>query len=126
MTEITVCKNQQISLGILGLNTDTRIWGADATTWNPYRWLEKLPQTVQDAQIPGVFSSIMTFLGGERSCIGYSFALLEMKIALQAIILQFKISKSVNPVVWKWGNTQYPHVKGKDMPQLWLQMEPID
>lgn len=40
----------------------------------PERW-ESPPDTIRG--IPGVWSDMMTFLGGPRSCIGYRFALTE-------------------------------------------------
>lgn len=40
----------------------------------PERWGD-LPETVKE--MPGLWSNTMTFLGGNRGCIGYRFALAE-------------------------------------------------
>ncbi|KAB5594652.1 Cytochrome P450 family protein [Ceratobasidium theobromae] len=50
-------------------NRDPATWGPDALEWNPYRWLRPLSNDVIDARIPGVYSNMMTFLGGSHSCI---------------------------------------------------------
>jgi len=44
----------------------------------PERWLAPLPKTVTDAHIPAVYSTVMTFLGGGRACIGFKFSELEI------------------------------------------------
>ena len=40
----------------------------------PERWAS-IPQAA--ASVPGVWSNIMTFIGGPRACIGYRFAIVE-------------------------------------------------
>ena len=81
---------------IYAMNTDKDIWGDDALEFRyvfslllppprccvrarahagmirPERW-ESPPETVYEN--PGVWSNIMTFLGGPRACIGYQFSL---------------------------------------------------
>ena len=42
---------------------------------SPDRWLSELPGTT--AAIPGLWANLLTFLGGQRSCIGFKFAILE-------------------------------------------------
>ncbi|KAG5720223.1 Cytochrome P450 4d8 [Termitomyces sp. T112] len=52
-----------------------------------------IPQTVYDARVPGVYSHIMTFLGGARACIGFKFSELEIgcigQVNFQASLLPF-------------------------------------
>ena len=49
-------------------NVNKVLWGEDANEWKPERWLSPLPVSVTDAKIPGVYSNLMTFMGGGRAC----------------------------------------------------------
>jgi len=51
----------------------------------------------KNATLPGVFGGLLTFLGGPHSCIGYKFAVLEMKALLFHLIRSFKIELAVPP-----------------------------
>ncbi|KAF8649410.1 hypothetical protein AX16_005851 [Volvariella volvacea WC 439] len=114
ITEVHVRKNQNVIIGIGNVNRHKRIWGPDADEWKPDRWLKPLPESVTDAHIPGIVPHIMSFLAGERACIGYAFALTEMKVILSIFISRFHFSPSDKPVSWKLGaGTQYPVVPGK-------------
>jgi cytochrome P450 len=80
ITEIHIPKGVDIHVGIINSNCNPDLWGDDANEWKPERWLNPLPKnlTEADAKIPGVYSHLMTFLGGARSCIGFKFSQLEM------------------------------------------------
>ncbi|PCH33099.1 hypothetical protein WOLCODRAFT_147203 [Wolfiporia cocos MD-104 SS10] len=68
LSEIPLPAGTEVMVGILGCNTSKAIWGEDALEWKPERWLSPLPSSITDASIPGVYSNIMTFVGGKRSC----------------------------------------------------------
>ncbi|KAG8690800.1 cytochrome P450-dit2 [Ceratobasidium sp. 394] len=70
-TELNVPAGTLVMLSLRAANRDPTIWGNDSLKWNPYRWLGPLPANVVDARIPGVYSNIMSFLGGHYSCIAY-------------------------------------------------------
>ncbi|KAF6751291.1 cytochrome P450 [Ephemerocybe angulata] len=76
--EIFVPKGTSIFISITQCNRDPDVWGPDAEEWKPERWLSPLPESVIGAKVPGVYSNLMTFLGGGRSCIGFKFAQLEI------------------------------------------------
>ena len=57
-TAIPVLKNQNVIIGVAQANRDRGIWGQDAEEWKPDRWLKPLPQSVNDARLPGVYSSM--------------------------------------------------------------------
>lgn len=58
------------------MHRDKALWGEDAREFKPERWLgSKMPEAV--ASIPGIWSNMLTFLGGPRACIGYRFTLVE-------------------------------------------------
>ncbi|KIK57094.1 hypothetical protein GYMLUDRAFT_46720 [Collybiopsis luxurians FD-317 M1] len=115
MNEITVPKGTNIAVSILNSNRNTDLWGKDADEWKPERWLSPLPATVTDARIPGVYSHLMTFIGGGRSCIGFKFSQLEMKVVIAVLVESFKFSPSVHDaeIFWEMNSVSTPIV-GKD------------
>ncbi|KAJ3524791.1 hypothetical protein NMY22_g10851 [Coprinellus aureogranulatus] len=94
-------KHTSVLIQITQQNKDPDIWGPDAAEWKPERWLSPLPASVADARVPGVYSSILTFLGGSRSCIGFKFAQLEMKIVLSQLIRKFKFAPGDKRIIWQ-------------------------
>ncbi|KAL5482360.1 hypothetical protein ACEPAI_8954 [Sanghuangporus weigelae] len=86
ITEIPVKRNTNIYISIYGANRSKKIWGEDAEEWKPERWLNPLPESVSKAHLPGVYSSMMTFFGGGRACIGFKFAEMEMKLVLTVLL----------------------------------------
>jgi cytochrome P450 len=67
-----------------------KCWGPDADLFVPERWLSGPPKDVE--AIPGLWSHILTFgnnnfLNGNRSCIGWKFALLEYVPTLRRCVL---------------------------------------
>ncbi|ETW82354.1 cytochrome P450 monooxygenase 114 [Heterobasidion irregulare TC 32-1] len=76
--EVFIPRDTDVICNIIGVNRNPAIWGPEATTWRPERWLEPLPPSGSDARVPGVYSNMMTFVGGARACIGFKFSELEM------------------------------------------------
>ncbi|KAJ6566143.1 cytochrome P450 [Mycena capillaripes] len=74
-------KGQTVILPILALNRDPAIW----------RW-ERSPHI--STSIPGLWSHMLTFLGGPRACIGYRFSLVELKALLFTLVrgLEFELA----------------------------------
>ena len=56
--EIIVPKHTEIEIGIYACNRNKAIWGDDALEWKPERWLQRLPEHVLDAKVPGVYSNL--------------------------------------------------------------------
>ncbi|KAJ3488906.1 hypothetical protein NLI96_g2507 [Meripilus lineatus] len=110
MSEIFVPKNTRIIVAIRACNRNKEIWGEDALEWKPERWLSPLPGSLTDARVPGVYSNMMTFLGGGRSCIGFKFSQLEMKVVLSVLLSSFKFSLSDQDIVWNLAPAKYPTV----------------
>ncbi|KAJ3756193.1 cytochrome P450 [Lentinula raphanica] len=76
--EVMVPRGTTIFISIYNANRNEELWGPDANEWKPERWLAPLPETVTQARVPGIYSHLMTFSAGSRSCIGFKFSQLEM------------------------------------------------
>ncbi|GLB40230.1 putative cytochrome P450 family protein [Lyophyllum shimeji] len=123
MHEVVIPKNTNIIISVLNCNRDPALWGPDSHEWKPERWLKPLPQVLTDAHIPGIYSHLMTFLGGGRACIGFKFSQLEMKVVLSVLLSNFRFSLSEKEILWQMTGIQTPTVKGQPMfPQLLLQV----
>jgi hypothetical protein len=55
--EIAIPENTNVFLHIWNLNRDPSIWGDDAAKWKPERWLAPLPESVEAANIQGVYAN---------------------------------------------------------------------
>ncbi|KAJ3475171.1 hypothetical protein NLI96_g12013 [Meripilus lineatus] len=94
---VPVPKGTDVYIAIRASNRNKALWGSDAAEWKPERWLSPLPDAVPEAHIPGVYSNLMTFGGGGRSCIGFKFSQLEM---IQPIQKRYRV---------ELGEYQVPH-----------------
>ncbi|KAG1761206.1 cytochrome P450 [Suillus occidentalis] len=112
MREVLVPKNTNVIVSILNSNRDPETWGDDALQCKPERWLSPLPQSVVDAEIPGVYSHLMTFIGGGRACIGFKFSELEMKIVLCKLVQTFRFTPT-KEIDWTT-QVSSPNVKGPE------------
>ncbi|KDR76351.1 hypothetical protein GALMADRAFT_67729, partial [Galerina marginata CBS 339.88] len=131
MHEILVPNNTNVIIGVMAANRNSQIWGPDSYEWKPERWLKPLPDTVADAHLPGVYSHLMTFLGGGRACIGFKFSQLEMKVVLLLLLESFRFSPS-KEIVWHMNGLATPVVKsdlqssgGPPRPRLPLVVERV-
>ncbi|KAI0822361.1 cytochrome P450 [Trametes gibbosa] len=91
---IKISKGSSILIPILALNRSKRYWGEDALEFRPERWAQP-PDAA--ASIPGVWSNMLTFLGGPRACIGYRFSLVEMKALIFVLVRAFEFALAVPP-----------------------------
>ncbi|TDL16042.1 cytochrome P450 [Rickenella mellea] len=124
INEIPIAANQGIFVGIVAINKHRDVWGPDAEEWKPERWLNTLPSSVLDARIPGVYPHILTFMAGNRACIGFKFSELEMKIVIALLIQKFQFSPSDNEeIIWRMGSIQTPSTRGRDGQGPYLPMK---
>ncbi|KAF9259694.1 cytochrome P450 [Marasmius fiardii PR-910] len=90
ITELPIRKGQIIYTGIASYNCNPHVWGSDAHSFDPLRWLdgrcdsESLPGSI------GPYSSLATFSGAARSCLGWRLAILEMQVVLLELISKFQ------------------------------------
>ncbi|KAJ7272933.1 cytochrome P450 [Mycena rebaudengoi] len=89
---LTITNGQKITIPIDAMNRSRAIWGPDALEFIPERWESATPIFTN---IPGVWAHMLTFLGGPRACIGYRFALVEMKTLLFTLVRAFEFELAV-------------------------------
>ncbi|EED77278.1 predicted protein, partial [Postia placenta Mad-698-R] len=129
--DVPVPKGTEIIIGTLGSNVNKSLWGEDSLEWKPERWLSPLPRAVNDAPIPGVYSNLMTFLGGKRACMhdksGFKFSEMEMKVVLAVMVSNFTFELTEKEIGWNVALVWYPTVgKDDDRPQLPLKRPHCD
>jgi cytochrome P450 len=127
LSAIPLKNNTNVVIGIAGANRDKEIWGEDADEWKPDRWMGKGWVDVASAnnKLPGVYSGMMTFLGGSRACIGFKFSQLELKIVLTTLLEQFHFAlPEGQEIIWQNSGLLTPSTKqGSDQsPRLPLKV----
>ncbi|KAJ3855140.1 cytochrome P450 [Lentinula lateritia] len=127
-TEIFLPKATTVVISILNANRNSELWGPDVLEWKPERWLSPLPEAVVNSKMPGVYSHLMTFSGGSRSCIGFKFSQLEMKVVIAMLVENFKFSSSpTKNIFWQMTGITSPVVGGNSRhPHLPLMVESIN
>lgn len=58
INELHIPRGTKVMLSVQNSNRSKAIWGPDAETWRPERWLEPQPESVIKAHLPGVYSSM--------------------------------------------------------------------
>ncbi|KAJ7176232.1 cytochrome P450 [Mycena crocata] len=91
-TSLLIPKGYMIHIPILAVNVDPETWGSDAAEFNPERW-DKLPEEV--TAIPGVWGNLISFFAGPHNCIGFRFAVVEMKAIVFTLIRAFEFENAV-------------------------------
>ncbi|EIW55291.1 cytochrome P450 [Trametes versicolor FP-101664 SS1] len=123
LSHIPIPKGTNMLVGVRACNRNKALWGEDAEEWKPERWLAPLPKAVEDASIPGVYSNLMTFVGGGRSCVGFTFSQLEMKVVLSSLLANFTFQLSEKPIFWHISAITFPSAaKDSLKPEMWLKV----
>ncbi|EJD39174.1 cytochrome P450 [Auricularia subglabra TFB-10046 SS5] len=122
ISEISVPAGTDIYMSMIATNNDFDTWGPDAREWKPERWLSKLPTSVTDARVPGVYSHQMTFIAGSRSCIGFKFALVEIKVVLSALLAHFRFSPGSHRIDWVSAGIYQPIINDEKTPCMPLKV----
>ncbi|KAJ7289297.1 cytochrome P450 [Mycena rebaudengoi] len=120
---IMVPKGTNIYIATAAANHNTAIWGPDAREFKPERWAEGRATGVKE-RLCGVFG-LMSFLGGERGCLGFKFAELEMKVAIWVLLRAYRFLHPDPSIEWPMtGVIPSPHVGGVNkMPILVERLE---
>ncbi|CAE6524569.1 unnamed protein product [Rhizoctonia solani] len=118
VTSIPIKKGTRVFMSISASNCYARIWGERAHEFMPERWIgrgSKIDEVAQPgAHLPGVYSSMMTFGAGSRACIGFKFAIMEIKVMIAELVKDFKFEPSQEEHNWETFNIQFPYAK-KDL-----------
>ncbi|KAJ7633341.1 cytochrome P450 [Mycena polygramma] len=116
INQLPINKGQTVVVAIEAVNRDPDIWGPTADKWIPERWIDGLPQSVNAASVPGAFSNTLTFLGGNRSCIGMKFTEIELKTILVALVegFEFAPAPGQEDIKWRLSLVQTPALPGRE------------
>ncbi|KAJ6596626.1 cytochrome P450 monooxygenase [Mycena sp. CBHHK59/15] len=117
---IVVAKGTAVYIAIAAANHNKAIWGQDALTFRPERWHNGRAEGVT-VRMAGVYGNMMTFVGGGRSCIGFKFVQLEIKVILSVLLRSFQFSIATDRIRWKMGSPAAPSVDGE--PRLPIVVE---
>jgi len=121
MDSISVPKGTSIYVAIAAANHNKKIWGDDALEFKPDRWTNGKAESVT-TKLSGVYGNTMTFIGSGRSCIGFTFAQLEMKVLVCVLLRAFKFSAPEPRIQWRnTGIMLTPHVNNR--PELPILVE---
>jgi len=85
---IFVAKGTSLRIPLVGVNRSEALWGADAGTFNPARWLvynESESSSGRKEDVQG-YGHLLTFAHGPKTCLGKNFAILELKVCLSSLL----------------------------------------
>jgi len=91
---VRVSKGDLVVIPIQLLNRSTEIWGEDASEFRPERW-EDAPEASKE--LPSIYGHLLTFIAGAHACIGYRFAVMEIKALLFTLVRAFEFELALLP-----------------------------
>jgi cytochrome P450 len=77
---LTIAAGTTVTVPIQALNRSKLVWGEDALEFKPERWLNDeagVPKLAKEFQ---GFHHLLTFIDGQRTCLGKTFAVTEIKV----------------------------------------------
>ncbi|KAJ1305501.1 hypothetical protein OPQ81_000508 [Rhizoctonia solani] len=129
ITSIPIKKGTRILMSNTYFNRNQAIWGEQANEFLPERWIgHKIDEVTRaGSRLPGVFSSMMTFGSGSYACIGFKFAVMEIKVMLAELISNFEFEPAGEESVWVAHGIQFPYAKKEianpdKLPKLFLKV----
>lgn len=99
VNSIPIQKGQTILIPISAYNRSKAVFGPTADQFDPERWLSKASGQAQDAGVSdsgnavGLWAGLLSFSTGPKSCIGFKFSLMEMKVILAHLLSEFKFEE---------------------------------
>ncbi|KAJ7615888.1 cytochrome P450 [Roridomyces roridus] len=110
---IPLQKGTGVYIAISAANHNPAVWGADAREFKPERWENGRAEV--GVRMSGVYSNTMTFVGGRRSCIGFKFVQLELKVVLSVLLRSFRFSAPSDEIRWSVGAPASPSVRTRPL-----------
>jgi len=107
---IYVRQGDYVHVPVEAFNLDKDIWGENAWEFDPERW-DHLPEAVE--ALPGLYSNLLTFSAGPRSCIGMRFSMIEMKTFLYVLLTNFVFAETEKKVFKANVVLTRPYVSGQ-------------
>ncbi|PPQ88095.1 hypothetical protein CVT25_014393 [Psilocybe cyanescens] len=87
---LVIPKGTIVVIPVNVLQTDRNVWGEDAAVFRPKRWLDKKVANTLTGR------ELLAFSAGPRSCIGKTFAMIEIKALMVTLIPSFSFRCNVN------------------------------
>ncbi|KAI0336177.1 cytochrome P450 [Cubamyces sp. BRFM 1775] len=123
--EIRIAAGNRVIISILEPHHSKAIWGDDALEFRPERW-DNLPE--EASRIPSIWGNVLAFAAGPHSCIGYRFAIAEIKAVIFTLVREFvfELGVAAEDVTAVGMLTQRPALKSEPEvgPQLPLLVRP--
>ncbi|KAL1405728.1 hypothetical protein Q8F55_007398 [Vanrija albida] len=87
---VRVPRGTEFVIPISEINKSTAVWGPDAAQFNPDRYARDA-RAADAPSVPGIWGNLLTFLAGPHNCMGYRFALAEIKAVLFVLLRSFTL-----------------------------------
>ncbi|KAB5592714.1 Cytochrome P450 family protein [Ceratobasidium theobromae] len=113
ISSLLIKKGTRIIISTTMSNRYWQAWGDRAHEFFPERWITyKHGEVTQPGiHLPGVYSSMITFGGGSHACIGFKFAVMEIKVMISQLIKKFKFEPSQEELEWEVSTVQFPYLR---------------
>ncbi|KAG1842971.1 cytochrome P450 [Suillus subluteus] len=111
---VCIPKGTVVVIPLTALNCSVSMWGPDAKTFKPSRWLEGDEGTHGARTLQG-YRHLMTFHDGARMCLGRLFAFTEFKAVLFVLVRNFVFEMADGlgvPIVESLGTVPRPRIVG--------------
>ncbi|KAJ7442364.1 cytochrome P450 [Mycena galericulata] len=108
ISQIPIRKGQVVTVAIASYQRLESRWGADAHAFKPSRWIEG---TAYQGEAIGPYANLLTFLSGAHTCLGWRFALMEMRVFLCELVGKFSFSlpeEGSRTIHTRFANTLFP------------------
>ncbi|CAL8095434.1 unnamed protein product [Prunus armeniaca] len=86
---LVVPANVELQIPNLAFHHDAKFWGADVQLFKPERFSEGVAKATKDNMV-----AFLPFGMGPRTCVGFNFATIEVKIALSMILQHYSFTLS--------------------------------
>ena len=87
--KLIVPANVELQIPNLAFHHDAQYWGQDVDLFKPERFSEGVAKATKDNIV-----AFLPFGMGPRTCVGFNFATIEVKIALSMILQRYSITLS--------------------------------